>query len=354
MKCWKLPMRISSSFQPRVTLRRWLLLLNLAVFASMVGMSSAQAVVIKIATLSPPGSTEMKLLREGGAAVAERTEGRVEFKFYPGGVMGDDKAVLRKIRVGQLHGAVLTSGGLNQVYPDIELYSLPMIFNNLDEVDRIRQNMDGELMTGLRGKGYVGFGIAEVGFAYAMSKTPVLTVEEVRAQKVWIPVGDSGAELAVTAFGISPIPLSIADVLAGLQTGMINGVAIPPVGAIALQWHTQLKNVFDLPLLYVYGLLTIRDRQFDKLAEADQQVVSEVMSDVVAQVNTQNRKDHQRAVEALKAQGLRWSVPSAAEVSRWQSMADTASATMVAEGVISKALFETLQGHLADYRAQVD
>ena len=309
-----------------------------------------QAVTFKVATLSPDGSMWMKELRSGAKQITERTDGRVSFKFYPGGVMGDDKAVLRKIRSGQLHGAVLTAGGLNQVYSDLQLYTLPMIFNDLEEVDHIRTVMDATLMSGLQQEGYVGFGIAEVGFAYAMTKTPVQTFEEIRAQKVWIPDGDPGAELAIRTFEISPIPLSIADVLGGLQTGLINSVAVPPVGAIALQWHTQLKYVFDLPLLYVYGLLTVRDRQFGKLDPADQDIVREVMGNVVVRVNAQNRTDHERAVEALKQQGLAFNEPTGPEADRWRGLATQASDTMINEGIISQGLFDSLQAELDRYR----
>lgn len=330
------------------TLRRWLLL------GGCLLAIQAQAVTFKVATLSPDGSGWMKMLREGAAEIAQRTEGRVTFKFYPGGVMGDDKAVLRKIRSGQLHGAVVTAGGLNQVYSDIQLYTLPMIFRNLAEVDHVRELMDPMLMSGLREHGFVGFGIAEVGFAYAMSKEQVDTFDEIRAQKVWIPDGDPGAEMAIRTFDITPIPLSIADVLGGLQTGLIDSVAVPPVGAIALQWHTQLKYVFDLPLLYVYGLLTVRDRQFEALAAADQAVVSEVMGEVVERVNAQNRIDHERAVEVLKNQGLVFTIPSPEEARRWKGLAEQASAEMVGQGVISPALFEELNRELADYRGGLD
>ncbi len=324
----------------------------LAIFA--VLSTPAMAVTFKVATVSPDGSMWMKQLREGAAEISARTEDRVSFKFYPGGVMGDDKAVLRKIRSGQLHGAVLTAGGLNQVYPDIELYGLPMVFNDAAEVDHIRGQMDDTLLSGLSGKGYVGFGIAEVGFAYAMSKSSVATFEEVRAQKVWIPDGDPGAELAVRTFDISPIPLSIADVLGGLQTGLINTVAVPPVGAIALQWHTQLKYVFDLPLLYVYGLLAVRDRQFDRLDAADQAVVREVMGNVVRRVDAQNRTDHQRAVEVLKMQGLSFNVPTPTERERWVGLADQAANEMTSQGILSPDLVEKLNGMLVDYRASLD
>lgn len=314
----------------------------------------ANAVVFKIATLSPDGSTWMKLLREAGDEIAAKTENRVTFKFYPGGVMGDDQAVLRKIRAGQLHGAVLTAGGLTQTYGDIQLYNLPMAFESMAEVDYVRERMDDSLFAGLRENGYVGFGFAEVGFAYAMSKAEVRTLDEIRAQKVWVPEGDPGSELAISAFGVSPIPLSIADVLSGLQTGLINGVAVPPIAAIALQWHTQLSYALDVPLLYVYGLLAVQDRRFDRLSEADQDVFYSVMSEAVSQVNARSRVDHERAVEVLAQQGIEWNSPAEGQVSNWQETSAVAEQKLITEGVLSDEKVQTLRKHVAEYRATLD
>lgn len=314
----------------------------------------AAATTFKIATLSPDGSTAVKLLRAAGEEISTRTDGRVTFKFYPGGVMGDDQAVLRKIRAGQLHGAVLTAGGLTQTYGDIQLYNLPMAFENLDEVDYVRARMDDSLLEGLRQEGYVGFGFAEVGFAYAMSQEPVQTLDEIRAQKVWVPDGDPGSELAVATFGISPIPLSIADVLSGLQTGLINGVAVPPVAAIALQWYTQLDYALDVPLLYVYGLLAVKDRQFEKLSDADQQVFTQVMRDMIREVSASSRKDHERAVEVLTEQGITWESPAEGEVEQWRQLSQEAARSLIDEGILTEQKVDTLRELVAEYRAGLD
>ena len=71
-----------------------------------------EAAVLKIATVSPDGSSWMIKMRQGAREIADLTEGRVKFKFYPGGVMGGDKTVLRKIRLGQLQGGALPGGSL--------------------------------------------------------------------------------------------------------------------------------------------------------------------------------------------------------------------------------------------------
>jgi TRAP-type C4-dicarboxylate transport system substrate-binding protein len=327
------------------------LLVTLALLAT---GGPAAATTFKIATLSPDGSAAVKLLRAAGEEISTRTDGRVKFKFYPGGVMGDDQSVLRKIRAGQLQGAVLTAGGLTQTYGDIQLYNLPMAFQTLDEVDFVRARMDEGLLEGLRQNGYVGFGFAEVGFAYAMSQEPVQTLDEIRAQKVWVPDGDPGSELAVSTFGISPIPLSIADVLSGLQTGLINGVAVPPVAAIALQWYTQLDYALDVPLLYVYGLLAVKDRQFEKMSDADQQVFTQVMRDMITAVSASSRKDHARAVEVLGEQGIIWESPAPGQVETWQQLSAKASRKLIDEGILTEQKVDRLRELVADYRAGLD
>ena len=190
-----------------------------------------QAATLKIATLSPPGSAWMQAMEAAGVRIAAETEGRVTLRFYPGGVMGDDTAVLRKIRFGQLQGAALTTGALQNDFTDVQLYNLPMLFNDFDEVDALRAQFDPALLAGLEEAGWVAFGFAEAGFAYAMSKAEVTTLPEARALKVWSPSDDEGAEAALRGFGLTPVPLGIADVLPGLQTQLIDAIAAPPVGA---------------------------------------------------------------------------------------------------------------------------
>ncbi len=325
-----------------------------AVVLALLVSGTAAAATLKVATLSPDGSLWMKMLRDGGRQVEAETSGRVSFKFYPGGVMGDDKAVLRKIRVGQLHGAVVTAGALVQNYPDIGLYSLPMAFRSGSEADYVRGRMDDALLAGLAEKGFVAFGIAEVGFAHAMSQAVITSVEDARALKVWVPDNDPGSARAFGAFDIAPIPLPIADVLGGLQTGLIDSVATPPVAAIALQWHTQLEHVMDLPMVYVYGLLAVAKRSFDRLEEADRMVVQRVMGGVVETVNARSRSDHEQASAALRNQGLAWHETAQAEREEWQRLADIASRRMVDEGFISSVRYQEMQGHLQDYRASTE
>jgi TRAP-type C4-dicarboxylate transport system substrate-binding protein len=309
-----------------------------------------QAATLKIATLSPPGSAWMQAMEAAGVRIAAETEGRVTLRFYPGGVMGDDTAVLRKIRFGQLQGAALTTGALQNDFTDVQLYNLPMLFNDFDEVDALRAQFDPALLAGLEEAGWVAFGFAEAGFAYAMSKAEVTTLPEARALKVWVPSDDKGSEASLRGFGLAAVPLGIADVLPGLQTQLIDAIAAPPVAAVALQWFTQLQAVLDLPFMYVYGTLALQRKAFERLSAEDQAVLRTVLSETFAAIGARNRADHEQAMAALKAQGLRFLAPSPEARAEWVAAAATARQEMIDSGAVSAERYAALQAALRAYR----
>lgn len=305
---------------------------------------------IKLATESPAGTVWMTLLREAGVAIERETSGRVELKIYPGGVMGDDATVMRKMRIGQLQAAILTTGTFGQIFPDVQLYNLPMRFASFAEVDYVRERLDGVLRQGLADKGFICPGFAEVGMAYAMSRRPVRSIGDAAGIKLWTPVGNVAAAKAITAFGISPVPLSIADVLAGLQTGLIDAVASPLVGALALQWHNQLDYVLDLPFMYIYAVMVLPERAFRRIDDADQEIVRRLLGEAVRAADAGNRADHHAVRDVLEQQGLEFIQPSAAEVRQWKIGADAASRDWLASGIVSADYHDLLTSHLADFR----
>lgn len=318
------------------------------VFTALLGQGQAE--VIKIATLPPDGTVWMKEIRRNAAIIEKRTAGRVQFRFYPGGVMGNDRSVLRKIRVGQLQGGGVASGALAELYPDSQLYGLPMLFRSYEEVDYLRSRMDGLILKGLERQGLVAFGIAESGFAYLMSSLPIRRVEDLERLKVWVPEGDPISRTFFEAAGRSPIPLPLSDVLIGLQTGLVETVGTPPIGAIALQWHTAVKYLTETPLLYTYGMLLIDARAFNRLGGEDQSVVRDVMGNGVIELNKLNRKDNESAKQALKTQGITFLRPTAEALDKLRSIAAEATARVAKKEAYTPEVQEMLRRHLDEYR----
>jgi len=312
----------------------------------------AHAMWFKIATLSPEGSVWMERMREGAEELARRTNNRVRIKYYSGGVMGDDKAVLRKIRIGQLQGGAFVGGSLSEYYRDNQIYSLPLFFRSFKEIDYVRERLDKRIMDGFEKGGFVTFGIAEGGFAYVMSTVPIRTVEDMRGQKVWIPDNDSMILETVKAFDITPIPLSIADVRAGLQTGLINTITTPPIGALALQWHTQIKYLLNEPFLYIFGVLAVDRDAFLKISPEDQKIFREIMGAVFKALDRRNREDNIKALETLRNQGIEFIRPSAEATKIWLKDASEVPKRLVETDRLSQEMVETLGNLLKEYRTK--
>ncbi len=325
-------------------------LLTLTLCLLLLALQPAQAKSFKIATVAPDGTHWMEELKTAAKDIEKQTQGRVSFRFYPGGVMGNDKSVLRKMRIGQLQGGAITGGGLAEVYPDAQVYDLPLAFRSYDEVDYVRQRMDKKIINGLHDNGYISFGLGEGGFAYLMSAKPLNKINDLKQYKVWSPEGDEFSRAAFVAIGISPIPLPLTDVLTGLQTGMIDTVAASSMGAIALQWHAKMKHLNTTPLAYLFGTLIIQRKAFEELSVQDQSTVTTILQTTFTRLDKINRKDNEQALQALKKQGIQFVEPNADEQQQWQNAVANATKAMVDKNLISKEMVQTLQGTLNEYR----
>ena len=323
-----------------------------ALFAALMLLAghSSHAATFKVATLSPDGSFWMKTMREAGKEVEAATDNRVKFKWYPGGVMGDDKAVLRKMRVGQLQGAALPMGELLSFYPDSQAYGIPFLFNSYEEVDYVRSQLDDSLITGFAEGGMEVLGIAEGGFGYFLTAEPVRVPVDLQQQKVWVPQNDVVSARLAQSIGVTPIPLTLPDVLPGLQTGLVNTVAVSPMGAIVLQWHTRVAHITDIPLMYFCGVISLTGKSFNKLSADDQAVVKAVFGKAFKLIDERNRMDNVKAFEALTNQGVETVVLTDAERDAWLAMQAPGEQMMQSEGQLSTEALERIKGLVQAFR----
>lgn len=291
-------------------------LIKSLLFSGLVAFSSSQvmAATLKIATVVPNGSSWMNEMKAAAKEVKEKTEGRVKIKYYPGGVMGSDKTVLRKMRSGQLHGGAVSAGSLAQIYNGVQLYSLPFTFNNLDEVHHVRKTFDPIIAQGLADNGFQLLGLSEGGFAYLMSNKAITNKSDIQGQKVWIPEGDIIGNEIFTVAGISPIASPVSNVYTGLQTGLLDTVTINPTGAIALQWHTKIQHLSDEPLLLIMGMLVVDQKAFDKIKADDQILVKKTIATAFKRLDIINAEGDISARDALQKNGVIFDKPSGDEL----------------------------------------
>ena len=185
-----------------------------------------------------------------------------------------------------------------------------------------------------------------------MSQNPIETVQDLRNQKVWIPDNDKISQDSIKSFGVTPIPLSISDVRTSLQSGLINTVATSPVGAVVLQWHTQIKYITDIPLIYLHAVLAVDKGAFLKIAEPDRKIVTQIMTKALNEIDFQNREDDISATQALKNRGIIFITPSKDALVEWQTIANIASEKMIEAGILPRDVADQLDKHLADFHSK--
>jgi TRAP-type C4-dicarboxylate transport system substrate-binding protein len=327
------------------TMKRLILTLVIATF----GMT-ANAATLKIATVTPEGSQWMQDMRASAEEIKERTNGRVQIKYYGGGVMGNDTKVLGRIRIGALQGGAFTPSALSTQYPDLNLYGLPLVFDSEEEAAYVRERMDEKLRKGLEEAGFVSFGFAAGGFAVVMSNTPVSSLEDLRGKRVWVPEGDGISYSSMQALDLSPVTLPLTDVLTGLQTGLIDIVAISPIGALVLQWHTKVKYMTELPLAYTLGFMAVDKKAFDKLTSNDQKIVREVMTRTYENFDRQNLIDNEHARESLLKQKIEIVEFNPDEEIEIRDMLSTSNRALGEDGKFSLALYDEMLDYVAEFR----
>ncbi len=314
-----------------------------------LGATAANAVEVKIATLVPNQSQWMQDMRAAGKVIEERTAGRVKLKFYGGGTQGNEQGVLRKIRIGQLHGGTFAPTTFMKQYSAVNVYGLPFVFQSWEEMRYVRERMDTAIEAGFEDINFVTFGFVG-SFSMVLSNEPVSNHADMKGKKVWLPQGDTVSYEAMRRLELSPIALPVTDVLTGLQTGLLDIAAIPPEVAVALQWHTRVKYFTNMPVLFAMSFLAIDKRTFDKLSSEDQLVLREVLNDVYENMDRNAPVESENAMEALVKIGIQKVEADEGQFVELQRIMSAANRDMASEGTFPIEIFEEMQGHLSDYR----
>ncbi len=263
-------------------------------------LQAAPKYLFKIASLAPAGSVWIEQFDNFAKEVGEKTGGEVGFRVYPGGVMGDDQSMYRKMRVGQLHGGGFTMSGISSVVTDFRVMSIPFLFRSYEEVDSVKAGLLPMFRERFQEKGLELVAMTEVGFIYAMSTQHISTFEELKDSKNWGPSGDPISEVYFSTLGISPVQLTIPDVLSSLQSGLIDTVYNSLYGSIVLQWFTKARYVADVPYGYAYGCFALDAKKFARLPEKHRKAIMDAAANhfpVLLQKTRESNDDSRRVLE---------------------------------------------------------
>ena len=284
----------------------------------------AKKVNIKLATLAAHGSPWDLRLREMGQNWRDQSNGAVKLTIYPGGVAGDESAVIRKMRIGQLNAATLSTGGLSYIVPEFTAVShIPMLYNSDEEKDYVREKMSPELIQKLEEKGYAFIHWGEVGWVRYFAQSPVRVPDDLKEHKLFV-WADEGSDMAIyDNLGFSPVPLAATDLLVALQTGMITAFNTTPLLALGGQWFAGAKHMADMRWAPLMGATIMQKKVWDQISPEIQELILSASREAELELTNEIRGLDDKAIEVMTEHGLVVHKVSDEELVAWREIAET-------------------------------
>jgi TRAP-type C4-dicarboxylate transport system substrate-binding protein len=311
-----------------------------------------EAVRIRLGTLVPKGSSYHRAMQEMAERWKKAQGGSGTFTIYTDGTQGGEVDMVRRMRVGQLNAALISVIGLAEIDRSVTaLQYMPMLFRDWNEVDYVMAQMHEQLEARFMEKGFVVLFWGDGGWVRYFSKEPMLHPADLKKFKLWNWNGDPAASDIMKSMGYSPVPLETADILPGLQTGLISAVPSAAFFALAGQFDTVAKYMLDVKWAPVLGAGVMTRKAWDSMTPAAQEELKRAALDAGAKIRAQARKEDQEAVDAMRKRGLTVH-PSTPELdAEWRALAEEAY-PKIRGRMVPADLFDRVQALVQDYRAR--
>jgi len=268
------------------------------------GALPASAQLIKLGTIAPEGSPWLDAIRGMADEWKAATGGAIEFRIYPGGVVGDDPDMVRKLRIGQLQAAALSNTGLYDIAHEMQALQMPMMLTSYAELDYVRDRMAPKLEAILEAKGFKVLNWGDAGWIHFFSQQPVLRPADLKPMRLWVWAGYPAYVEAWKDAGFHPVELASTDILTGLQAGMINAFPAPPLLALANQWFGVAKQMCDVKWAPAIGATVITLKSWQTIDPAAREKLLASARAAGLRLQSQVRKLDDEAIAAMQKRGL--------------------------------------------------
>lgn len=326
--------------------RAIVLLVSLLVAAA----SPAAAVVVKLGTVAPEGSPWHDTLRDIAAAWQKLSNGQVTLRIYPGGVAGDESDMLRKMRIGQLNAAALTSGGLGDVIPEMKALTFPLLVRSDAEMAAVFAKLGPRLSEALEAKGYKVLNWSSAGWVYFFSRRPVTLPEDLQPQKLFFWGSDSQYVELLKQSGFQPLSLAVTDLLPSLQTGLVDAFAAPPAAALSFQWFALAPHMADLKWQPMPGATVVSAKTWNEIPPALRPLLEQAAAEAGAKLQARIDQLNDQAVEAMRQRGLSVTRISPENEERWQAVVRAKGIPAFVGTRFPKEIFDAVQEALLEFR----
>lgn len=327
------------------------IILWISIYLFSLGVTPAFSQVIKLGTVAPEGSPWHDTLLEVAQKWKDLSNGSVTVRIYAGGVAGDEKDMLRKIRIGQLHATALTSVTLIDIIPDIEALTFPLFIRTDEELDYVMDKVGPEFEAHLAKKGFKVLTWSTTGWAHFFTKKPVIGPEDMKKRKLFFWGSDTTYMELLKDSGFNPVGLAITDLLPSLQTGLIDSFAAPPAAALSFQWFALAPHMTDLRWQPLPGTTVVSMRKWNSIPADLRPMLEEASRKAGAKLQRRIRELEQEAITAMKKHGLTVHAVPADAKQEWEALVREKAYPVFVGPRFSKAMYDKVHSALDDCRS---
>lgn len=259
---------------------------------------------LRIATLAPNGSSWMKVFNAWNRSVQKQTNSTLRLRFYAGGSQGDERDFVRKMRAGQVDGASVTTLGLSQLVRPVLVLTVPGVFTEYSELDKVRDALSDRFEAMFEQEGYKILAWGDVGKTRLFSTERIERPSEIKKRRPWAWKDDVIFTEFLKVVGANPVRLGMPEVYPGLQTRMIDTVPASALAALSMQWHTRLKYVSARNSGIIVGATVLRLDKLDALSDEHRKVLLDTSRRVEQALKKSIRRDDANAYDAMLKRGM--------------------------------------------------
>jgi TRAP-type C4-dicarboxylate transport system substrate-binding protein len=277
--------------------------------------------------------------------------GGAKYLVYPDGSQGGEAEMARRMRIGQLQGALLSVVGLREIEPSIAaLQSMPLLFRSWEEVDYVREKMRPAMEKKFLDKGFVVLAWGDAGWVRFFSKEAAVRPDDYKRMKFFAWGSEPDQQAIMKSLGYTPVPLETTDILPAIQTGMINVVPSTPYFALATQIYNTAPHMLEINWAPIVGALVVTRKAWDDMSPAVQQAVRDASDKAGAQIRTKAREEVQEAVDAMKKRGLTVHKPNTEQMKEWNDLAEKLY-PRIRGTMVPAETFDEVMAHIKTFRA---
>ena len=309
---------------------------------------------LRIASLVPKNSLYHRQLMDVGEAWRGAHGGNAKYLVYNDGSQGGEAEMVRRMRIGQLQGALISVVGLSEIDPTISaLQSIPLLFRSWEELDYVREKMRGSMEKKFLEKGFVVLGWGDAGWVRFFSKEPAFRPDDYKRMKFFVWGSEPEQQAIMKSLGYTPVPLETTDILPSIQTGMINVVPSTPYFALASQIFETAPNMLEINWSPIVGALVVTKKAWDDMSPAVQEATRAASEKASVQMRSKARQEVDEAVAAMKKRGLVVNRPSPEQMREWNDLIEKLY-PRIRGTMVPADTFDEVMANVKTYRAGKD